>query len=300
MSDVLSMTGYAAAHGETALGLVTIELRSVNSRFLDLILRVPDELRSAEPALREILRNSVRRGKLECRIGLKTDPSVAGNQANPEALKTLQSLQEQILDVLPDAEKLSVINILEYPGVLSSPEINEEKVNEQITAVLHAALDAFQASRTREGKALSAVLLGYCDTIQSVVEQLKPQLPLILTSIQDKMKERLKEALEGPLSSASGLSREEINDRIQTELTLYALKMDVDEEMNRLLTHVSEVRRILKTGGAVGRKLDFLMQELNREANTLGSKASAIEMTNVSLALKLTIEQMREQIQNLE
>lgn len=299
MPDIFSMTGYANAQGETALGLVSVEVRSVNSRFLDLVLRVPDELRSTEPALRETLRNRVTRGKVECRVALKADDAVSGAKLNEAALTKLAALQKEVLQALPQAKELSVQEVLLYPGVLSTSEIDEEKLTKDVLAILEKALNSFESNRAREGKALKAVLEGYCETIDATVGKLKPQLPLILEAIKEKMQERLTEALEAPLAKASELTHEEIGERIQTELTLYALKMDVDEEMNRLLTHTKEVRHILATGGAVGRKLDFLMQELNREANTLGSKAAAIEMTDTSLTLKLAIEQMREQIQNL-
>ncbi len=293
------MTGYANAQGETALGLVSIEVRSVNSRFLDLVVRIPDELRSTEPVLRETLRSRVTRGKVECRVTLKADDATIGAKLNEASLAKLKVLQKEILASLPEAKPLSVQEVLLYPGVLSAAEIDEEKLHADVLAILDKALLSFESNRAREGKALKAVLETYCDTIDATVEKLKPQLPLILEAIKEKMNERLTEALEAPLAKASELTREEIGERIQTELTLYALKMDVDEEMNRLLTHTKEVRHILTSGGSVGRKLDFLMQELNREANTLGSKAAAIEMTDTSLTLKLAIEQMREQIQNL-
>lgn len=293
------MTGYANAQGETALGLVSIEVRSVNSRFLDLVLRVPDELRSTEAALREVLRSRIARGKVECRVSLKTDDAVSGASLNEAALAKLKSLEKQVIQALPEAKKLSVQEVLLYPGVLTTEEIDEEKLTKDVLEILEKALVAFDSNRAREGKALSLVLQNYCETIDATVASLQPKLPLILEAIKEKMVERLSEALEAPLAKASGLTHEEITERIQTELTFYALKMDVDEEMNRLLTHTKEVRHILATGGAVGRKLDFLMQELNREANTLGSKAAAIEMTDTSLTLKLAIEQMREQIQNL-
>lgn len=299
MPDIFSMTGYANAQGQTALGLVSVEVRSVNSRFLDLVIRVPDELRCTEPAIRETLRNRVSRGKVECRVTLKADDAVMGAKLNEASLAKLKALEKEVLATLAGAKPLSVQEVLLYPGVLTSTDIDEEKLSADVLAILSKALVAFESNRAREGKALKAVLETYCDTIDATVEKLKPQLPLILDAIKEKMTERLTEALEAPLAKASELTREDIGERIQTELTLYALKMDVDEEMNRLLTHTKEVRHILATGGSVGRKLDFLMQELNREANTLGSKAAAIEMTDTSLTLKLAIEQMREQIQNL-
>ena len=300
MSDVLSMTGYAITQGETDLGLVTVEIRCVNSRFLDLTLRICDELHALEPLVRDAIRDHVRRGKLECRISLKAGTLAAGSKTDKGAVENLRALQNQIHETLPSAASLSVMEILAYPGVVVGAPIDDEKLKADVMAVVDKALHAFTVARAREGKALSKVLADYCDTIDTVINTLRPKLPQILACLKGRMQERLRTALQEPLSSASGLTKEDINERIQTELTLYALKMDVDEEMNRLLTHTNETRRTLLAGGAVGRKLDFLMQEMNREANTLGSKAASIEMTDASLTMKLTVEQMREQIQNLE
>lgn len=300
MSDVLSMTGYAISQGETDLGLVTVEIRCVNSRFLDLTLRICDELHALEPLVRDAIRDHVRRGKLECRISLKAGTLAAGSKTDKGAVENLRALQNQIHETLPSAAPLSVMEILAYPGVVVGAPIDDEKLKADVMAVVDKALHAFTAARAREGKALSKVLADYCDTIDAVVNTLRPKLPQILACLKGRMQERLRTALQEPLSGASGLTKEDVNERIQTELTLYALKMDVDEEMNRLLTHTNETRRTLLAGGAVGRKLDFLMQEMNREANTLGSKAASIEMTDASLTMKLTVERMREQIQNLE
>jgi uncharacterized protein (TIGR00255 family) len=165
---------------------------------------------------------------------------------------------------------------------------------------LTEALAALAESRRREGAALSTVLLAQCEQIERVASQLSTRAPDLIAAVERKLNERLEKALGPALSGASALTREEVSERIRQEVTLYALKMDVDEEIKRLATHVAEVRRVLTMGGAVGRRLDFLMQELNREANTLGSKAAAIEMTHASVELKILIEQMREQIQNLE
>ena len=166
--------------------------------------------------------------------------------------------------------------------------------------ILNRALDALVEARTREGASLAKVLLGYCDTMSATVADIRSKIPEIIAHIEEKLAERLNTALTEKLSEKGSLTKDEVSDRIRQEVTLYAMRLDVDEEMNRLDTHIREVRRLLAAGGAVGRKLDFLAQEMNREANTLGSKAAAIEMTNASLSLKITIDQMREQIQNLE
>ena len=200
----------------------------------------------------------------------------------------------------PEADSLSVAEVLEMPGVVEAEKTDKDAVSAAVLAILNKALDALVEARTREGAALSKVLLDYCDNMQATVNDVRAKIPEIVSHIESKLTERLNGALTEALTEKSTLSTEEVCDRIRQEVTLYAMRLDVDEEMNRLDTHIREVRRLLAAGGAVGRKLDFLAQEMNREANTLGSKAAAIEMTNASLSLKITIDQMREQIQNLE
>ena len=195
---------------------------------------------------------------------------------------------------------MSVYDILQMPGILTTPEVDQDALNAAVAVVVGNALEAFNASREREGAALAAILSKNCDTIEEVVESVAKRIPDIHRNLKEKLEQRLQEALGTALSSASSISREEVSDRIRQEVTFYALKMDVAEEINRLRTHVAEVRRILKEGGAAGRRLDFVTQEMNREANTLGSKSAAIEMTDAAVALKLCIDQMREQLQNIE
>ena len=274
---VASMTGYAVASGPTPLGTVNIECRSVNSRFLDLTLRLNEDLRFADPLIRETIQKRIARGKVEIRGYITPDENA-----------------------VPNARELSVSDLLSMPGVMVNDRIDQDAVSSAVLAVLNNALDAFTATRAREGEALAGVLLNNCQQIEEVVTEVKGRMPEILAHIEGKLKERLENALCTALTETSTLTREEVSDRIRQEVTLYAMRMDVEEEINRLYTHVTEVRRILNKGGAVGRRLDFVVQEMNREANTLGSKAAAIEMTNASLALKVVIEQMREQIQNLE
>lgn len=300
MASVCSMTGFANGQGSCPLGTLSIELRCVNSRFLDLTLRMPEELRMAEPAVRDMITRRVARGKLECRISLKTNPAMTTPRVSPEAVEALRSIQQCIMAIAPDAKPLTVSQILAYPGIVSSGDVNADELVQSVLSVLSDTIDTFTETREREGAALARVIEGYCDQIVAVVTDVSDAMPLILQHIQSKLTERLEHALSKTLSENSTLSKEEVTDRIRQEVTLYALKIDVDEEINRLLTHVKEVRRVLAAGGATGRRLDFLMQEMNREANTLGSKAAAIEMTNASLSLKLCIEQMREQIQNLQ
>ena len=299
MSQVYSMTGYAAAQAPSPLGIISLEVRSVNSRFLDLTLRTADELKCAETALRSILSQSVGRGKVEIRTGVKAELNETSGSINPAALSLIQKLQAEVLASLPDARPMSAAEILAYPGVVRTAEANPEELTKIVSGLLTTALEAFKKSAEREGAALAEVLKGYCDKIDAIADAVQVRMPDIVAAAQAKLTQRLEDALSKALTAHSQLTSEEVSDRIRTEATLYAMKIDVDEEVNRLKTHTKEVRRVLTAGGPVGKRLDFLMQEMNREANTLGSKAAAIEMTDASLNLKLLIEQMREQIQNL-
>lgn len=300
MPSIASMTGYFAADGMTPAGTVTVECRSVNSRFLDLTLRLDDTLRFAEPAIRERLQKRLTRGKVEVRMSLSADESALPAQINESALKRLLELQSAVLRHSPEAAELSVSEILEMPGIAHTAQTDKDELLQAVLAVLDKTLDGFIAAREREGAALAKVINGYMDKMTSVVEEVRAAIPQILAQLQTKLAARLEDALSQTLTQQGTLTKEEITERIRQEVTLYAMRMDVDEEMNRLTTHIAEVRRLLAAGGAVGRKLDFMAQEMNREANTLGSKAAAIEMTQASLSLKITIDQMREQIQNLE
>ena len=300
MKPVASMTGFASAVRPTALGRLTLELRSVNSRFLDLSVKMPDDLRATEAAVREAITAHLARGKVECRLSVARGPGENEPQLNPAALKQLADLASQVARNLPGAAPISTADVLNWPGVVETPGAEPDILRTQVLAALAEALAALDESRRREGAALATMMLAQCEQIEMVAAQLSARAPDMLAAVERKLSERLEKALGPVLSGASALTREEISERIRQEVTLYALKMDVDEEIKRLTTHVVEVRRVLARGGAVGRRLDFLMQELNREANTLGSKAAAIEMTNASVELKILIEQMREQIQNLE
>ena len=300
MPSIASMTGYFAADGMTPAGTVTVECRSVNSRFLDLTLRLDDTLRFAEPAIRERLQKRLTRGKVEVRMSLSADESALPAQINESALKRLLELQSAVLRHSPEAAELSVSEILEMPGIAHTAQTVKDELLQAVLAVLDKTLDGFIAAREREGAALAKVINSYMDKMTSVVEEVRAAIPQILAQLQAKLAARLEDALSQTLTQQGTLTKEEITERIRQEVTLYAMRMDVDEEMNRLTTHIAEVRRLLAAGGAVGRKLDFMAQEMNREANTLGSKAAAIEMTQASLSLKITIDQMREQIQNLE
>jgi uncharacterized protein (TIGR00255 family) len=300
MAAVASMTGFAAGNSATPRVTVSVELKSVNARFLELAMRLPDELRSLEAGARELLASRLTRGKVDVRVTLTRDSSASDARLNQVALSRLVAIAADAQAAIPAAGPLGLADILRWPGVIESGDEDIEQLREPFARALEQALELLTQTRLREGDALRLALLERCEGIDRILTDLRTQVPAILAMLGRKLQERLSQALVPALSGSNHLSREEVNDRIRQEVTLYGMRADVDEELQRLATHVVEVRRVLSAGGAVGRRLDFLMQELNREANTVGSKASAIEMTNAAVELKLLIEQMREQIQNLE
>lgn len=291
---IQSMTGYAAASAPTARGVLSLELRSVNSRFLDLQVRVSDDLRALEPLLRELVAGRIARGKVECRLLVNAaDTLPAGTRVNAEALARLRQLSEEVRRALPDAAPLRVADVLRWPGVLAEVPLDEEETRRTAAALGRKALDELVAARAREGAKLAQAIAERVAAMRRRVESLAPHLPQALADYQAKISEKLREAL--------GSADEE---RVRAELAVFATKVDVDEEITRLQAHFSEVERVLAEGGArsapVGKRLDFLAQELNREANTLASKAASAEISDCALELKLLIEQIREQVQNLE
>jgi uncharacterized protein (TIGR00255 family) len=298
------MTGFAVAARETVAGTITLELKSVNSRFLDLQLKVNEDLRAFEPALREAIMARVGRGKLECRLSLGRRHAEGGTQAlNPGVLATLAQLQENVRRQFPEAAALTVNELLRWPGVIEEAQISQEALQTEILGALATALDAFMETRAREGAAMRNVILTRVDAMQEIVQRITPLVPQVIAQFQQKAMERMQEALGlalGAETAAQTLSREEALERIRQEVTLYGIRIDVAEELARLAAHLDETRHILQKGGPVGKRLDFMMQELNREANTLGSKAALKELADASMELKLLIDQMREQVQNLE
>lgn len=302
---ICSMTGYAVTTRETAAGTLTIELKSVNSRFLDLQFRINDDLRALEPMLREAIMARVARGKVECRVSFGRKVATGSSHAlNHPLLASLSALQGEVQKHLPNAAPMSVNELLRWPGVIEEAEIGQETLQAETAAALASALDTFVQSRAREGAALQTMLLTRIEEMEAIVQRITPLMPQVVAQFQQKAIERMQEAFglvltEGATANAS-ITREEALDRIRQEVTLYGIRIDVAEELTRLSAHLDETRHILKKGGQVGKRLDFMMQELNREANTLGSKAAIKELSDASMTLKLLIEQMREQVQNLE
>ncbi|MBP7579472.1 YicC/YloC family endoribonuclease [Vogesella sp. XCS3] len=287
---ILSMTGFASTTREFPGGLLSIELRAVNHRYLDVQMRLPEELRIIEPQLRELIGGRVTRGKVECRIGLnQTDSDTPQLELNRDTVQRLLAVSAEVRELAPQVRDLGMGELLRWPGVLKSNSLAPEVLHQLCLEGLNAVLGDFRDTRAREGSKLAQVLLDRISGMDHIIAEVKPRLPVILEAYRTRLAARLQEAL-GNVD----------DDRIKQEFALFAQKIDVDEELERLTTHLAEVRRILKTGGQVGKRLDFLMQELNREANTLGSKSVSTETTQASVELKVLIEQMREQIQNVE
>ncbi len=299
---ISSMTGYAVSSRDSDTGTITLELKSVNSRFLDLQFRINDDLRALEPVLREAIMGRVSRGKVECRVSFgRKEKTTGGLSANDELLAALEQSQQAILTRFPNARPLSVNELLRWPGVLTEAELSQENLQSDIQMTLKTTLDAFVESRQREGASLEAMLLSRIAEIETIVERITPLVPKAIEQFRQKAIERLQEALGMAITEGrAALATEEIQERIRQEVTLYGIRVDVAEELTRLSGHLAETRAILKKGGQVGKRLDFMMQELNREANTLGSKAALKELSDASMQMKLLIEQMREQVQNLE
>jgi uncharacterized protein (TIGR00255 family) len=299
------MTGYAVTTRETAHGTLTLELRSVNSRFLDLQFRINDDLRLFEPMLREAIMSRVVRGKVECRLSFGRKAAGPGNALNAALLEQLAALQAQVQARFTQAAPLSVNELLRWPGMLEEAAASQETLQAEIGAAIAETLDAFVESRQREGAALEAMLLARVADMEQIVSRITPIVPQVIAQFQQKATDRMRETLGLALQSADvgaqpQMSQQEAAERIRQEVTLYGIRIDIAEELTRLGAHLGETRHILKKGGQVGKRLDFMMQELNREANTVGSKAPAKELSDAAMALKLLIEQMREQVQNLE
>ena len=295
------MTGYAVATSEGAAGTLTIEIKSVNSRFLDLQFRINDELRALEPDLRAAIMAAITRGKVEARLSFGRKATGGTQALNHELLADLARLQGEVTRHFVSAPLMSVAELLRWPGVIEESHVGQESLQADVAALTAKTIAAFVESRKREGAALEAMLLSRIDAMEAIVKRITPLIPQVIAQFQQKAVERMQDALGmAGHGNSSALSRQEVFERIRQEVTLYGIRIDVSEELSRLSAHLAETRHILKKGGQVGKRLDFMMQELNREANTLGAKASVKELADASMELKLLIEQMREQVQNLE
>lgn len=306
---IYSMTGYASATREIAPAGVTggmsvsVELRTVNSRFLDLNFRMPEEVRVCEPTLREMLMTKLSRGKVDIRINLqRSEFTSSAGALNAEVLGQLAQLEQSVLKAFAGAERMRTGEILRWPGVLAESAASPEVLRDAVLACGKQAVADLIDVRAREGAQLAAMLLNNVTEMEAILQRISPLVPELIAKHQQKIVERLQEALgiAAPNGAATIVSREEIAERIRQEVTMYGIRIDIAEELSRLAAHLTETRHVIDKGGKVGKRLDFMMQELNREANTLGSKAAAKELADASMTLKLLIEQMREQVQNLE
>ncbi|WCM96598.1 YicC family protein [Acidovorax sp. GBBC 1281] len=297
------MTGYASAQQSASAGggetdgrtrRLGLEIRSVNSRFLDLSFRLPDELRAQEPVLRSLLTARLKRGKVEVRASIENEDTTTLPDPAPRLLQRLNSAQDAVRAWLPDAAPLSVADALRLCANAGSAQ---DDWSDAVPALAQKALKDLVQAREREGKRLSAMLQDRLEQLRALAHQATPLVPKLVEQQRQRFMERWKEAMA--LADNATLP-EAAQDRALTEATAFAIRIDVAEEITRLDSHLDEIERLLKKGGEVGKRLDFLIQELHREANTLGSKSAAMELTRISVDMKVLIEQMREQVQNIE
>jgi uncharacterized protein (TIGR00255 family) len=287
---IRSMTAFSRKELTAHWGTLSWELRSVNHRYLEISPRLPDTLRDLENPVREALRKALSRGKVECTLKIKAENVTPTSlEINENFVKQLLDAAHQIGNLTGESGSLSVASLLNWPGVVKTPEADQSEIQQAALGLLKDALADFIANREREGNELQSIINDRLNNIDKQVVIVRQNLPEILQAQKDKLQARLEE-----------ISANVDQDRLEQEIVYLAQKADVDEELDRLETHVKEVRRTLEKGGAAGRRLDFLMQELNREANTLGSKSINTLTTQAAVELKVMIEQMREQIQNIE
>jgi uncharacterized protein (TIGR00255 family) len=303
---VYSMTGYASAQQSAAQAAASpeakgaaasrlgLEIRSVNSRFLDLTFRLSEELRPHEPMLREMIAARLKRGKVEVRAALETAAGDTLREPTPRQLQRLNALQDNVRAWLPEANALSVADVIRLSSVEGNLDIDWAPVLAQLAA---RTLDDLAAAREREGGRLAAMLLGHLKQLRELAQQATPLVPQLVEQQRTRFLDRWKEAM----AVAEGATLPEAaQDRALSEATAFAIRIDVAEELMRLGSHLDEIERLVNKGGEIGKRLDFLIQELHREANTMGSKSAALELTHISVDMKVLIEQMREQVQNIE
>lgn len=283
-----SMTAFARLEESGSWGRAIWEIRTVNHRYLDMAIRLPEEMRMLENTVREHISTQIKRGKVDCILRFEADDASSGKVPINSALAEKIIHAAESLSIKNPAP-LNAVDILRWPGVIERESLDVESLGKSLLAVLDNSLQILLETRQREGKKLKAMLVDRCQAADQQVLQIRDRLPEIVAKIRERYIKRAKE-----------LQVELERERLEQEMLILAQKMDVAEELDRLQTHIEEVLRVLNEDIPVGRRLDFLMQEMNREANTLGSKTASVEMSNVSVELKVLIEQMREQIQNIE
>ena len=292
---IRSMTAFARVQETSDAGSITWELRSVNHRYLEPGIKLPDDFKLLEPEIRKMLAKILTRGKVDLGLRYKLDQQQQKREIvlNPDIVRSLRVVEQEILNIVHEGSKLSVTDILSWPGVISDVERDFSALNELALSSLEAALKQLQQCREVEGKALEEMIRSRCAQVSEIVAELRKHRPQILDTLREKWEANLDEKLQQWRETAN-------ENRLEQELVMLAQKLDVEEELDRLDTHVAEVLNVLDRDEAVGRRLDFLMQELNREANTLGSKSHDSLTTQHAVDLKVLIEQMREQVQNIE
>lgn len=287
---IQSMTAFARAQGQGSWGTAVCELRSINHRYLELVVRLPETLHALEAAMRECIRDYIKRGKVECHLRYQPgDVTGAEITINTHLAERLCKANEAIEHLLRNPAPVHTMDILHWPGILQIAEIDLEAIQDQVIVLLENGLKDLVAARAREGDELKQLFLQRLEGMKTEVARVRQHMPEILAQQRERLANRFRDA---KLELDSG--------RLEQEIVMFAQKIDVSEELERIDAHISEVRRILKQGGVVGRRLDFLMQELNREANTLGAKSADVDTTRASVELKVLIEQIREQVQNVE
>ncbi len=285
-----SMTAFSRRDRDTQWGGVAWELRSVNHRYLEVTFRLPEELRSLEPQVRNLVNQRISRGKVDCALRFQPKDLVAGEvELNQTLVDRIVELGERIQETAIGASPLRVIDVLRWPGVLKTAEVDVDTLGQLALELLSEALDELVETRHREGERMREIIEQRLDAIQEFVVELRGALPDVREYVRQRLIDRLAEV------------RQELDPvRLEQEIALLAQKTDVEEELDRLETHTAEVRRVLASDGQIGRRLDFLMQELNREANTLTAKSADLRLTAGAIELKVLVEQMREQVQNIE
>ena len=303
---VYSMTGYASAQhnsntaaqeSDNKSGMANplgIEIRSVNSRFLDLSFRLPEDLRQFEPALRDLIVAKLKRGKVEVRASVESASTSSISEPTPKLLQRLNAVQDNVKAWLPSALPLSVADVIRLASSEQSPR---RDWSDAILPLAAEALNDLLAARQREGARLTIMLLQRVEQLRGLAAQATPLVPQLVAQQRQRFMERWTEAMG---LGDTTIAPEAAQDRALTEATAFAIRIDVAEEITRLNSHLDEIERLIKAGGEIGKRLDFLIQELHREANTMGSKSAALELTHISVDMKVLIEQMREQVQNLE
>ncbi|MGR9116168.1 MAG: YicC/YloC family endoribonuclease [Gammaproteobacteria bacterium] len=287
---IRSMTAFAGNEAEINNLTLNCELRSVNHRYCDITLKLPERLRFIEASLRGAIAAKIKRGKVECAIGYKKQvQSEQSLNVDMNAVKALLAATRSIEQQMQESRPFSALEVLAFPGIQQEPEIDNERLAQCLIDLVNRTLRQMLEVREREGEQLTVLIQERCHKMQTLVDAARLRMPEVLINIRERLKVKIHELVSEPDF-----------DRLEQELVLLTQKLDVEEEMDRLETHIGEVLRVLNEREPVGRRLDFLMQEMNREANTLGSKSADREMTGIAIDLKVLIEQMREQVQNIE